>query len=289
MNWNFAICNEFLFRDWPFDRAFNYIARKGYEGVELAPFTIANNVTDIKSEARSRIRRQAESAGLLIVGLHWLLAKTGLHLSSKEVSVRTRTAEYLGELAEFCAELGGKVMVFGSPYQRNPQKGVSREGAVKFAVDTFRMAAPSLEKHGVEVALEPLSEMEDFSADGGEGSPGLFNTAQQVVDVIGMIDSPQYRLNLDCKAVEHSRQETASMATLVRRHHGLLAHFHANDPSMQGPGSGELDLMPAIRALDEVGYPGWVSVEVFNNNWGSGATTTRSIEYLKRCAANLGS
>ena len=92
----FAVCNE-TFQDWPFDRAFGFAAECGYTGVEIAPFTIADYATDIPSAKRAEVRRQADAAGLEIVGLHWLLAKTeGFYLTSPEADVRRRTAEYLG-------------------------------------------------------------------------------------------------------------------------------------------------------------------------------------------------
>ena len=121
----FAICNE-TFQDWPFDKAFAFAAECGYTGIEIAPFTIADYVTDITPAQRDEVRRQADRAGLEVVGLHWLLAKTeGFYLTSPDAEVRRSTAEYFGELARLCADLGGKIMVFGSPKQRNLLPGVT--------------------------------------------------------------------------------------------------------------------------------------------------------------------
>ena len=74
----------------------------------------------VPAERIVEVRTQAEDAGLEIIGLHWLLAKTeGFYLTSPDPTVRRHTAEYLQALAELCADLGGKVMVLGSPQQRN--------------------------------------------------------------------------------------------------------------------------------------------------------------------------
>ena len=71
----FAICNE-TFQDWPFEKAFAFAAELGYTGLEIAPFTIHTSAYEISAAQRAEVRRQADVAGLEIIGLHWLLAKT---------------------------------------------------------------------------------------------------------------------------------------------------------------------------------------------------------------------
>src|SRR5262245_65644120 len=119
----YAICNE-TFEGWDHPRVCARIAELGYTGLEVAPFTLAARITDVPSARRAELRRQAEAAGVSIIGLHWLLAKTeGFGLTSPDPAVRTRTAEYFVALAEACAELGGWVLVLGSPLQRKVPAG----------------------------------------------------------------------------------------------------------------------------------------------------------------------
>jgi sugar phosphate isomerase/epimerase len=269
----FAICNE-TFRKWPFDKAFALAAECGYTGIEIAPFTIENHVTDIPSARRTEIRRLAEKNGLRMVGLHWLLAYTkGLHLTSPDLAVRKKTAVYLGELARFCADLGGKLLVFGSPKQRNLLEGVSYDQGVKYAVEVFREALPVLEKLDVTLAIEPLSPK----------TTNFIRTAAEGVALIKEIGSPRCRLILDCNAMA---TEETPIPELVRRHRSLLTHFHANDPNSMGPGFGDLDFVPIFRALREIAYRGWVSVEVFNYKPGPERLARESIAYMKRCLAD---
>src|SRR5262245_278192 len=110
----YAICNE-TFEGWEYERVCDFVAGLGYQGLELAPFTLAHRITDVSPERRRLLRRQAEACGVQIIGLHWLLAKTeGLHLTSPDEATRRRTADYLVELARCCRDLGGDLMVFGS-------------------------------------------------------------------------------------------------------------------------------------------------------------------------------
>ncbi len=270
----FAICNE-TFKEWPFDKAFAFAAECGYTGIEVAPFTISDYATDISAQQRNEVRAQADVAGLEVVALHWLLAKTeGFYLTSPEAEVRRRTTAYFGELARLCADLGGKVMVLGSPQQRNLLPGVSRDEAMRYAADVLSAAVPVLEQTDVVLAVEPLGPQEgDFLV-----------TTDDAVELIEMIGSPQVRLHLDCKAMS---SESITPAELIGRHHGLLAHFHANDPNLRGPGFGDLDFMPILQALGEVDYRGWVSVEVFDYEPGIERLARESIGHMRECLARL--
>lgn len=270
----FAICNE-TFKDWPFEKAFAFAADCGYTGIEIAPFTISDRATDISAEQRDEVRRQADAAGVEVVGLHWLLAKTrGLYLTSPDAEVRRKTAEYFGQLARLCADLGGKVLVLGSPQQRNLLPGVGRDEAMQYAADVIGRFVPVLEETGVTLALEPLGPEEgDFLV-----------TTPEAVELAQMIGSPQVRLHLDCKAMS---TEPEPIAEIIRRHAALLAHFHANDPNRQGPGFGQVDFVPILEALGQIDYGGWVSVEVFDYSPGIERLARESVEHLQECLEKL--
>ncbi len=270
----FAICNE-TFEDWPFDEAFAFAAECGYTGIEIAPFTIADRATDITAAQRDQVRRQADTAGLEVVGLHWLLAKTeGLYLTSPDPSVRRNTTDYFGQLARLCADFGGKVLVLGSPQQRNLLPGVGRDEAMRHAADVLGGAVPVLEETGVVLAVEPL----------GPEEGDFLRVAAEAVELIEMIGSPQVRLHLDCKAMS---TEPEPIAEVIRRHGAMLAHFHANDPNRQGPGFGQVDFVPILQALGQIDYQGWVSVEVFDYTPGIERLARESIEYMQQCLDKL--
>lgn len=270
----FAICNE-TFVDWPFERACQFARECGYTGIEIAPFTLAASALEITAGQRADVRRQAEAAELEVIGLHWLLAKTeGYHLTTPDAATRNRTAEYLRELARLCRDVGGRVLVFGSPMQRNLPPGITHEQGLEHAAEVFRSIAPTLEEQDVILAVEPL----------GPAEGNFLNTAADGVRLVEMVASPHCRLHLDCKAMS---SEPTPIPELIRRHHRLLEHFHANDPNRQGPGFGELDFHPIFQALGEVDYRGWVSVEVFDYAPGVERLARESIEYMQGVLADL--
>jgi sugar phosphate isomerase/epimerase len=268
----YAICNE-TFQGWDHARVCRYVAGLGYQGLEVAPFTLAGLITEVSPERRRELRRQAEDCGLALLGLHWLLAKTeGFQLTSADAGVRQRTADYLVELARCCKDLGGDLMVFGSPAQRRVPAGATRAQATDYALDTFRRAAAGIADSGVRVCLEPLSPPEaDF-----------LNTAREAVGLMERLGQPNFRLHLDVKAM---CTDEAPAPELIRRHAAVTGHFHANDPNLRGPGFGATDFVPIFRALKESGYKGWVSVEVFDYSPDPETIARESLRYMKECEA----
>jgi sugar phosphate isomerase/epimerase len=266
----FAICNE-TFQDWPFEKAFRFAADLGYTGLEIAPFTINTNAYEITAEKRSEVKQQAEDAGLEIIGLHWLLAKTtGYYLTTPDAAVRQKTADYIAELARLCRDLGGHVMVLGSPLQRNLLPGVTHEQAMDLAADCLRRAMPVLEECNVALAVEPL----------GPKDGNFLLTADAGRQLCELVRSSNCRLHLDCKAMS---SESKPIPQLLRENARILQHFHANDPNMRGPGMGELDFLPIFEALAAIDYRGWVSVEVFDYTPGVEALASDSIRYMQDC------
>lgn len=270
----FAICNE-TFQDWPFDRAFAFARECGYTGVEIAPFTMALNARDIPASQRAEVRRQADAAGLQVIGLHWLLAKTeGFYLTSPDPDVRRRTIDYVQDLARLCRELGGSIMVFGSPLQRNLLPGVSHEQAMQYAAEVFQAAMPVLEELDVTLAVEPL----------GPAEGNFLLTAAAGRKLCEMVGSAHCRLHLDCKAMS---TEDRPIADIIRENARLLAHFHANDANKLGPGMGQIDFHPIFQALGEIDYQGWVSVEVFDYSPGVERLVRGSIDYMQQVLDDL--
>jgi sugar phosphate isomerase/epimerase len=269
MNMRFAICNE-LFENWPFDRVCRYVKSVGYEGLELAPFTLAPLITDLGARERADLRTAAADAGVEIIGLHWLLARTdGLYLTSPDTAVRSRTAEYLVALAQATKDLGGDLMVFGSPKQRSLVPGVPWDRAFEYAVDTFRRAMPGIAGNGVRLCMEPLAPVEtDF-----------INTCSEATRLMDAVGHPNFVLHLDVKAMS---SESTPITELIRTYVPRTGHFHANDPNMKGPGFGDVDFVPIFKALRDAGYEKWVSVEVFDYTPDPETIARNSAEYMKQ-------
>jgi sugar phosphate isomerase/epimerase len=265
----FAMCNE-IFQGWTAEAVLEHCAKLGYDGLEIAPFTLAKTVGEISPTQRRLLREAAVRAGVDICGLHWLLARTeGLHLNHPDAAVRERTTRYLCELVDCCADLGGKILVLGSPQQRNVLPGVTATQAWDLAAQTLAGAVQRAERHGVVICIEPLSPAET----------NFINTAAEAIEFTRQFKSAAMKIILDVKAM---CSEHEAIPRIIRQSWPHFAHFHANDKNMKGPGFGDISFEPIAAALGEVGYNGWVSVEVFKFEEGPETIASRSLECLRR-------
>ncbi len=249
-----ALCNEVL-GALPLEAQCELAAALGYDGLEIAPFTLADAPDRIDAAEARRIRRVVESSGLVVTGLHWLLVRpSGLSLTDPDAAVRARTLEVVTRLVGLCAELGGRVLVHGSPKQRQTAPGetlaTARGRLIGFLGDAARVAAA----HGVTYCIEPL----------GRAETELINTVAEAAEVVRAVDNPALRTMIDCSAA--GATETQSLPDLIDTWlpTGLIAHVQVNDPNRRGPGQGDIRFAPIFAALQRHGYDATVAVEPFD-------------------------
>ncbi len=264
----FGICNE-IFKDWEIERAMRYVKDLGYDAIEIAPFTLKNYVTEITPETRKRIRQIADEIDLKISAVHWVLVQAeGMYMTHTDPEIRAKTAQYFCDLVDFCGDLGGEAIVVGSPKQRNLLPGVSHDQAWQWAKEVFAPSIQRAAERNVVICLEPLAPAEtDF-----------INTAEEAIRFTQEFASPNFKIILDVKAMCSMGKP---IPDIIRESRSEFAYFHANDENLKGPGFGDVDFKPIAAALKEVGYEGYVSVEVFNFDEGPEVIASESLKYLK--------
>jgi D-psicose/D-tagatose/L-ribulose 3-epimerase len=266
-----ALCNEVI-APMSFPRQCEYAAKLGYDGLEIAPYTLSEEPQRLGSAQLAAARAAAEDAGIVITGLHWLLVKpAGLSISTRDDAVRRKTLDMMFALVEQCAELGGRYLVHGSPQQRRVDAGDSRAAALARAQECFAAVAERAEKAGVVYCIEPLS---------SEQTP-LINTLAEAAKLVEAIGSRAVRTMLDCSAA--GRMETAPLAALVDKWlpNGMLAHVQLNDRNRRGPGQGEQRFAPLFAALTRHGYAGDIAVEPFDYVPDGPGAAARAIGYVR--------
>jgi sugar phosphate isomerase/epimerase len=268
----FAICNE-TYQGWDFERTCGHIAETGYDGVEIAPFTLKADPREISEAEAKACGETARAAGLEVVGLHWLLVKPSwLSLNTDDPLLAKDSVAFGKHLARTCAAMGGQIMVWGSPKQRDLQDGWDYDEAAKRAADTLRQISETCADCGVTIAMEPL----------GRKETNFLNTAEETVRLIELVGHPNCRLHLDVKAMS---DEEKPIPQIIAESKDYTVHFHANDPNLRGPGFGEVKFEPIAAALHASGYDRYVSVEVFDYTPDPETIAIQSLDYLKQVFA----
>jgi D-psicose/D-tagatose/L-ribulose 3-epimerase len=249
-----ALCNEVL-AALPLDRQCAYAAALGYDGLEIAPYTLFDAPDAVSTGEASKVRAAVEQAGLIVTGLHWLLVKpAGLSLTVADAAVRARTVEVMRRLAGLCAQLGGSVLVHGSPKQRQIAPGDSHADARGRFAEALAEVAETAGREGVTYCIEPLSRRET----------SLINTVAEAADLVCAIGHPNLRTMIDCSAAGATEDKPVPDLMDSWLPTGLVAHVQINDPNRRAPGQGAMEFAPIAAALVRNGYQGTIAVEPFD-------------------------
>jgi sugar phosphate isomerase/epimerase len=270
-----STCNE-AFEGWDFADACKAIRKAGYDGIEIAPFTLAERPSTITAGQRREYRDIMASEGLQFVGLHWLMVSPkGLHVTTPDAAARAQGWQHIRDLVDLCADLGPNgVMVFGSPKQRETTGGATREEATRNYVDGLAGVAPHAESRGVTILVEALP----------VGQCNVVTTLEEAVGIVNRIASPAVRTMFD---VHNAIDEAEPHAVLVDRYFDYIRHVHVNELDGKHCGAGDYDFKPVLDVLRRRRFAGWVSLEAFDFSFGAERLVTESLRHLESEIAEL--
>lgn len=271
-----SICNE-LYKDWKFADTCKAIRKAGYTGIEISPFTLAEDPASVTAEKRRECRSIMESEGLTFAGLHWLMVSPkGLHVTTPDTALRERSWLHVRRLVDLCADLGPDgVMVFGSPVQRKSTGGLTRAQATQHYIDGLAAIAPHAAERGVTVLIEALPAKDT----------DVVTTLDEAAKIVREIGSPAIRTMFD---THNAIAEVQPHATLVDRHFDLIHHVHLNEMDGRHPGTGDYDFKAILRVLARREYSRWLSLEVFDFSAGAEKIAEDSLRFLQVEIKRLG-
>lgn len=119
----------------------------------------------------------------------------------------------------------------------------------------------------------------------------LIETADQYLEFASKISSPYLGLNFD---IGHSYCVKDDPADTVRRLAKLIRHVHLEDIAATRvhhhliPGEGAIDFGATLLALKEVGYAGWVTIELYTCHENSDGAARTARERVMKIAESVG-
>ncbi len=272
-----SICNE-VFEGWEFADTCRAVKKAGYEGIEIAHFTLKDSPTAITAAEREEYRRIMHGEGLEFVGLHWLMvAPKGLHVTTPDTELRRKSWQHIDDLIDLSADLAGGApskMIFGSPKQRTSTGGATPAEAFKNYEAGLAGVAKHAERRGVTVLAEVLPRRDS----------DVLNLEDEAAALVARIGSPAIQTMFD---THNAADETDPHPAVVEKHFGIIKHIHVNEMDGRHPGTGDYDFVALLATLKRLDYPGWVSLEVFDFSAGAETIATDSLHYLNSVIATL--
>jgi len=267
----FSLCNEVI-ADRSFEDQCAFAAALGYDGLEIAPFTLGDDPRKLTDKDVSRTLQALEAEGLVATGLHWLLVKPeGLSITSADATLRGKTLEVMLRNVELCAQLGGSVLVHGSPNQRNIDLDANADEQKGHALEIFSKVAEKSKDCGVTYCLEPLNVDET----------NFVNRVSEAVEIVEQLGSPAFKTMIDTSAAALS--DSQHVPDLIRTWvpSGHIAHVQFNDRNRRAAGQGDDDFTPILSALKETGYDDVIAMEPFIYEPNRSACAAYTLGYVK--------
>jgi sugar phosphate isomerase/epimerase len=222
----------------PFERTAERMRRCGYQSVELAGEPA---LVDAGAVSAALDRFDLSCWGALA------LMTEGRDLCHEDAYVRRGTVEYVKDVVDLAAALGGTMVtvVPTTVGKLEPMASPSREW--EWCVDSMRSCANHAGEHGLRLAIEPLNRFETY----------LVNRVEQALSVADAC-GPSCGVCLD---TFHMNIEEADTLAAVRLAGERLVNVHVADSNRLAPGLGALDWPALLGALAEIGYDGCLAVE----------------------------
>lgn len=254
------------------------IGDAGYKGVEIATFTLVKEgVQEISSTKRKEMVSVMKNVGIECAGLHWLLAPPpkGLHFTTPDAAVRQKTIAYFDELIDFCGDLDGSCMIFGSPKQRNT-RGISVEEAKKYFAEGLAAVADHAQQRSVKILIEPL----------GKRVTDVVNTLAEALELAEQVNHPAVQIMFD---FNNTVDETEPFDVLLRKYYKHIHHVHVQEIGGKhlGTGTAVNDYVEAFQTLKDLKYDKWISLEVFDFSPGGRRIAEESMRTLKQIESKL--
>jgi D-psicose/D-tagatose/L-ribulose 3-epimerase len=273
----YSMCNESMAES-SWAEQCRIVSDAGYHGIEIAAYTLVKEgVQEITPAKRKEMVSIMKDAGLECAGLHWLLAPPpkGLHFTTPDAEVRRKTVAYLEELIDFCGDLGGSCMVFGSPKQRDT-RGISVERAKIYFAEGLASVADHAQKRGIEILIEPL----------GRKSTDVINTLAEASEMMERINHPAIKMMFD---FNNTVDENEPFDVLLRKFYKNIHHVHVQEIGGKHLGTGNAvnDYVKAFQVLKDMRYNRWISLEVFDFSPGGKTIANESMKTLKQIEGRL--
>lgn len=171
---------------------------------------------------------------------------------SPDPAMRKATLER-NKLAVDCAMVLGANLLNG-PYHSALGQFTGQPASEKewrWAVDNLRELADYADSFGITLGLEYLNRFESY----------LVSSSDELIKLVEDIDHPACKIMFD---TFHANIEEKNLGDAIRKLAKHLVHVQVSENDRSTVGTGNVNWEDVFKALNEIKYDGWLSVEAFS-------------------------
>jgi sugar phosphate isomerase/epimerase len=262
------------FRDYGPVETVEVLADAGYDGVELLfdqPHLYPPRATD---EDVAEVREALIDNDIAVSNCNafMLTAIEGFHHPSyvePDVGYRQKRIDYTRAALELADAFDAEYISIepGGPIPDDK----SREWALETFVESLGKVIPTAEDLGVDLLVEPEPDL-------------LIETTDQFLELMEMVDSPAVGCNFDAGHLFCVGEDPAAAVETLGEY---TRHYHIEDiPADRSHehtqlGDGAMDIDGFLEAVDDSGYDGFVTVELYPYQETAEETAREAMAYLE--------
>lgn len=237
---------------YPLEKSFELAAKYHYDAIEIGGFRPHAYALDILRDGGKKIRALAERYQLPIVSYAPENTGSPYSLVFQDPELNQESLEYFKRTLDAAKLIGSEYCMFAC---NHPGYGRLESEVRRLFIDNMKVLAEYAEKIGQTIILEPVTP--------NEGT--ILVTSDDLHWAIQAVNSPMVKGMLDLACPLLSREP---MVEYFNKCGSDIRHIHFIDATIDSedhliPGDGQMDFHGIVRTLKEVGYDGYLSLELF--------------------------
>ena len=219
------------------------MAKAGFDALEISPWFPSELTRARVKSLEASLKRN----GLAFSGFTFIYPPE-MALASPSHDRRNKSIIYTKQLIELAHTLGGEALVWGSGRARNIPRDVPIGRGYGWLVELLKASASLADVKGIKIAIEPINRFEST----------IIHNIREALSLAKLVNHDSVGLVYD---TFHTSLEEDSFTGPILLAGKRLAAVHVSDCNRKIPGKGHLDFQPIFRALKQVRYDGYVTLE----------------------------
>lgn len=231
---------------YPLEDVIKRLARIGYDAIEIGAAAPHAFPDYLSPQRRQEIRHVLDGEGIAVSSM--LPAPgggAGYNVASPDAPERSAAIEMYKKVTDLCSEWGAPTLLYVAGWQ---VFGTGRPQALDWTTAALAEIADYAAAAGISVAVEPTS-----------ADSNLIDSCDDVIALMDAVNRPNVGAMFD---TYHTLYRNEVPSDYVYRLGKRLHHIHLADANREPPGSGVVDYVSLIQSLRDVGYEGYLTMEI---------------------------